>query len=331
MSNLARADGNARDREGETPAEPPAVSGSAGASPSRPKLRVLSRDESRSVPKVVVITGASAGIGAAVAREASRLGYLLAITARRGDRLETLAEELRRNGTRVEVIPADLNDYGSPEWIVSETLRRFGRLDVIINNAGLGLPTLFSESKPDEIRKQLEVNLVAPLLLIRHAIPSLIESRGMIINIGSAISCLPNPALGAYGATKAGLAYFNDALRREIGHRGVRVCLVEPGPVKTEFFDAFTKLGPEPGTYHPMLDSPSPWMSADVGIVAQRIVKLIERPKRRLSVRRRFVWPWRIVGFTFQIMPWLGDFVVGSVLKKYERLPVATTSDRNRT
>jgi uncharacterized protein len=281
-------------------------------------------------PKVVVITGASAGIGAAVAREAAKLGYALVLTARRADRLERLAAELRLEGSTVEIVAADLDLEGAPEHIVSEAIRNFGRIDVVINNAGIGLPTLFLESKPDEIRRQIEVNLVAPLLLTRRALPFLIDSRGMIINVGSAISCLPNPALGAYGTTKAGLAYFSTALRREIGHRGVRVCLVEPGPVKTEFFDAFTKLGPEPGTYHPMLDAPSEWMSADVGVVAQRIVRLIERPKRRLSVRRRFVWPWRMVGLTFQTFPWLGDLVVASVLKKYERMAPGSATDRNR-
>lgn len=273
--------------------------------------------------KVVLITGASAGIGEAVARAAATKGYTLALTARRADRLERLSGELDVESL---VIPAALEDPATPERVVSEVVGRFGRLDVLINNAGFGLPTLFADSEPEEIRRQLDVNFVAPVLVARFAIPHLLESRGVIINVGSAITGLANPALGAYGATKAGIAYFSSALRRELRHKGVQVCLVEPGPVKTEFFDAFTRLGPSPGTYHPMLDAPSGWMSAPVDDVAARIVRLIERPKRRLSVRRRFVWPWRLLGGVFQVVPWLGDAAVSSVVRFYDGRDPRTTS-----
>src|SRR5207302_5599783 len=138
----------------------------------------------------------------------------------------------------------------------------------------------------------------------------LIERRGTIINIGSAITSVASSALGAYGATKAGLAYWNDALRREVRHKGVNVCLVEPGPVKTEFFAALMTLAPPGGEYNPLLDAPAPWMSAQVEEVARRIVRLIERPKRRLSVLRRFVWPFRLLGGLFQVCPPLGDLAL---------------------
>jgi len=276
-------------------------------------------------PKVVLITGASSGLGAAVARAAARKGYALALTARRADRLEALAAEVGGPTVETLVIPAALDDPGAPERVVAETVAHFGRLDVLVNNAGFGLPTLFADSEPDEIRRQLDVNLVAPLLLARHALPHLTPRRGVIINVGSAITCVANPALGAYGASKAGLAYWSSALRRELRHRGVSVCLVEPGPVKTEFFDAFTRLGPEPGTYHPMLDAPSGWMSAGVDEVAGRVVRLIERPKRRLSVLKRFVWPWRLLGGLFQVWPGLGDAAVSSVVRFYEGKDPRTT------
>jgi short-subunit dehydrogenase len=270
--------------------------------------------------KVVLVTGASAGIGAAVAREAARRGYRLALTARRGDRLERLAEQLMSadNGGEVLVLPAALDDPDSLERLVADTLARFGRLDVVVNNAGFGLPTLFADADPDEIRRQLEVNLVAPLVLTRYALPALIESRGVIVNVGSAITCVPNPALGAYGTTKAGLGYWSYALRRELKSKGVRVCLVEPGPVKTEFFDAIMGRVDRPDGYHPMLDAPSPWMSARVEDVACRIVNLFERPKRRLSVLKRVVWPFRLIGGLFQVWPALGDAAVTSILGHYE-------------
>ena len=282
----------------------------------------------KSEVKVVVVTGASAGIGASVAREAARKGYSLVLVARRVDRLERLAAEIHTSAAAILILPMDLADPDAPQRIVAASLNRFGKLDVLINNAGIGLPTLFAESNPEEIRTQIEVNLIAPLMLIRHALPALLESGGMIINVGSAISALPNPALGAYGTTKAALAYFSSALRRELLHKGVQVCLVEPGPVKTEFFEAFTKLGPVPGMYHPMLDAPAPWMSARVEVVAKRIVHLIERPKRRLSVLKRFVWLWRSLGLIFQFCPALGDVAVSFVVRHSERPDPLTIKDR---
>jgi short-subunit dehydrogenase len=270
--------------------------------------------------RVVLVTGASAGIGAAIARALPRQGYTrLALTARRGDRLERLAEELRPQGAEVLTIAADLEDPAAPEQIVAATLGHFGALDVLINNAGFGLPTVFAEAPPADLRRQLEVNLVAPLLLARRALPALIERRGTILNIGSAIACVPNSALGAYGTTKAGLAYWNDALRRELSHKGVKVCLVEPGPVRTEFFAALTTLAPPGGEYNPLLDAPRPWMTAGVEQVAARIVRLIERPRRRLSVLRRFVWPFRLLGGVFRLCPPLGDLALSSMTQHFER------------
>lgn len=281
--------------------------------------------------RVALLTGASAGIGASIARELARQGFDLVLTARREDRLRQLAEELRkpseknpesepgRDPIEVLIVPSTLEDPTTPERLVAETVARFGRLDVLINNAGFGLPTLFADADPTDVRRQLEVNFVAPLMLSRHALPHLLERRGMIINVGSAISCVANSALGAYGATKAGLAYWNDALRRELHHKGVRVCLVEPGPVKTEFFSALEKLAPENGEYNPLLDAPAPWMSARVDDVARRIVRLIEHPQRRLSVPRRFVWPWRMLGGLFRIWPWLGDLGLSTMTKHFDK------------
>jgi uncharacterized protein len=270
--------------------------------------------------KVVLVTGASAGIGRAVARELARQGYRrLVLTARRGDRLEQLADELRPLGAEVETIVADLEDPAAPERIVAGALGRFGGLDVLVNNAGFGLPTVFSEADPDDLRRQLEVNLLAPLLLARLALPSLIERRGTLINVGSAITYLPNSGLGAYGAAKAGLGYWNDALRTELRHKGVKVCLVEPGPVESEFFDALMTLAPPGGRYNPLLDAPLPWMAARADDVARRMVRLIEHPKRRLQVLRRVVWPFRILGGLFRVCPPLGDLLLSTLTQHLER------------
>ena len=258
--------------------------------------------------KSVLITGASSGIGAAVAREFARAGHNLAITARRADRLEQLAAELEGSGSEVLVLPASLEDPDAPERLIAATVARFDRLDVLVNNAGYGIPSLFGDSDPLEIRRQFEVNLVAPMLLARWAIPHLVESGGTVINVGSAITAVPNPIFGVYGTTKAALAWWNDALRRELLGRGVRVCLVEPGPVETEFFVALRDL--VPGASGRILDAPPRILHTTSEVAARRIARLVDRPRRRLSVLRRVVWPVRMIGLLFRLWPWLGDFAI---------------------
>ncbi len=264
---------------------------------------------------VILITGASAGLGSELARRAGPAEKSRCRSSRlraRGDRLDELARELTRAepGLQVLTIAADLADPATPARLVEEIMKGFGGLDVLVNNAGLGLPTMFLDAEPEQLTAQLAVNLTAPLLLTRLCLPSLVERKGMIINIGSAITCVANSALGAYGATKAGLAYWNDALRRELAPLGVKVCLVEPGPIKTEFMDALSTRVPEGGRTHPILDNAVPWMSASAGMVARRIVRLLEHPRRRVSVPKRFVWPFRIVGFLARLCPPLGDRLV---------------------
>ena len=190
----------------------------------------------------MLLTGASAGIGAALARELARRGHRRARTARRADRLERLAEELRAGGAEVAAFPVDLAEADALGELVAGVVARFGGLEVLINNAGFGLPQLFGRSDVDDLRRQVAVNLTAPIVLTRHALPHLLVARGTVINVGSAITAVANPIYGVYGTTKAALAYWNDALRRELRHRGVQVCLVEPGPVDTEFFDAVQAL-----------------------------------------------------------------------------------------
>ncbi|RUL87428.1 SDR family NAD(P)-dependent oxidoreductase [Tautonia sociabilis] len=279
--------------------------------------------------KVVLITGASAGLGAAVARELAGRGHRLALVARRADLLERVAEEIRSRGGTAACLPDDLADPGAPARIVEAVSRHFGTLDVLINNAGIGLPDFFGRSDPDALRRQVEVNLTAPLVLARLALPMLIESKGIVVNIGSGIVRLPNPSLGAYGATKAGLSYWTDALRRELRHLGVRVCLVELGPVETEFFDAVGRLeggdrgllGPTPAgfVYNAMRDRPPGLMMAPLSEAARRIAGLVDAPRPLLAVSRRVIWPVRLAGAFFGLLPVLADLAVSGMIRRVDR------------
>lgn len=279
---------------------------------------------------VVLITGASAGLGAALACELARgrRAPAIVLAARRLDRLERLAGELRKIDPTIIVatVAVDLADPEGPGRLAREVVDRFGGVDVLINNAGLGLPTQFADADPALIVRQVAVNFTAPLLLTRHCLPSLVERRGQIINIGSAITCVANSALGAYGATKAGLAYWNDALRREVAGTGVRVCLVEPGPIRTEFMDAIESMVTDGGRTDPILDNAAPWMTAEVWDVSRRVVGLLDRPRRRISMLRRLVWPFRLLGVIARLCPPLGDRVVVTLSRRPLSSP-ATAKD----
>ncbi len=279
--------------------------------------------------QVTLLTGASAGLGAAIARELTRQGHRLALVARRVDRLEALAAEIQELGGSALTLPADLADPDNALSLIASTIEHFGQLDVLINNAAFGLPEYFGHSCPKAIHRQLEVNLQAPLLLTRSALPHLIESRGIVINIGSAVIRVANPIFGVYGTTKAALKYWNDALRREVRHRGVRACFVELGPINTDFFEAVGQLeGGEPALgirpppdslYNAMRDRPPKLTMIDAESAARRIASLVERPRTRIAVPRRVVWPMRIIGSLLGIFPWLADLAISGMIQRVER------------
>jgi short-subunit dehydrogenase len=293
--------------------------------------------------RTILITGASSGLGAALALALAPHGHRLALTARRGDLLDGLAREVRDLGGEALVVPADLADRDAPARIVSAVVEGFGGIDVLINNAGLGLPRYYAQCDPDALRDQIAVNLAAPILLTRHALPHLLAARGTVINIGSAVTTVANPILGVYGATKAGLAYWNDALRRELGHHGLRVCFVDLGPVDTGFFAAVRRrassrgehpLGIDPppdALYNALRDRPPALMEASVEEAARRIIRLVDRPKRRLSLLRRIVWPIRVVGALFHVFPAMGDLAISAMIRRVEREEAAASVSPSRT
>jgi short-subunit dehydrogenase len=208
-------------------------------------------------------------------------------------------------------------------------METFGSLDVLINNAGMGLTDYFGRCDPADLRRQIDVNLTAPLLTARAALVPLARSRGVVINIGSAITTVANPVFGAYGATKAALSYWSDALRRELRHHGVRVCHVDLGPVETGFFDAVRSLdgGPEALGIHPppdrlynaVRDRPPRIMTLRVEHAARRVARLVDHPRRRLALPRRVVWPMRLVSAVFALAPGLGDLAVASMIRRVDR------------
>jgi len=195
---------------------------------------------------VALITGSSSGIGEAAARSLAKRKAHVILTARRKDRLDALAEEIRAmgNGAEALVIPSDLNAPGEVDRIAREALAWKGRLDVLVNNAGIGKTRLLETLDPEtEILPQIKLDLIVPILLTRALLPAMLARHsGCVINITSVAGLVTLPAFSVYSAAKYGLRGFNDALRRELRGQGIDVCLVCPGVVRTEFGNHSTRI-----------------------------------------------------------------------------------------
>jgi hypothetical protein len=188
--------------------------------------------------KWALVTGASAGIGAALARELAKHGAKLILTARRRDRLETLAAELTARGTEVRIVTADLNDPGAPQKIYDATEGAGFTIDILINNAGLGQYGAFCASPIEQELSQVRVNCEAMVRLTRLFVPRMVERRrGWVLVLASTASFQPVPYISTYAATKVFDRFFALGMAAEVARFGVKVTALCPGPTESEFFD----------------------------------------------------------------------------------------------
>jgi NADP-dependent 3-hydroxy acid dehydrogenase YdfG len=184
--------------------------------------------------RVMLITGASSGIGAATARAAAAAGWQLVLGARSMDRLEALATEL---GDGALPVQCDVTDWEQQQAMVSQALERFGRLDVAFANAGFGAARGFLKESPEHWRAMVLTNVYGAALTIRATLPALKESRGHLVLTGSVAGRRALPG-SLYSATKWAVTAMGEAARQELNDTGVRVTLIEPGMVDTPFFSS---------------------------------------------------------------------------------------------
>lgn len=188
---------------------------------------------------VVLVTGASSGIGLEIARLVAPRAKGLVLVARRTDRLETLAKELGRDGLRIECIGCDLSKAGEVERLVSVLGERGLAIDVLVNNAGVGLMGVFDRNDPEKLRAMIELNVTSLTLLTRALLPGMVaHDRGGILNISSTFGFAVMPTFATYLATKHYVTGFTEALVADLAGTNVVVTQVCPGPVATEFEQA---------------------------------------------------------------------------------------------
>jgi short-subunit dehydrogenase len=221
-----------------------------------------------------LITGASAGIGEAMARELASRGHGVTLVARRGDRLRALTAELsERHGVRAEGLDADLGDPAAREQLASHVAELGLEVEVLVNNAGFGASGNLAACGRDALLTMLRVNCEALLDLQALHLPAMVErGRGVVINIASTAAFQPMPGTATYGATKAFVLSLSEAVHEELKGTGVTVTAVCPGPVKTEFMEVA-------GIAHAEDQLPNVfWMESDA--VAKAAVDGAERGKR---------------------------------------------------
>lgn len=251
--------------------------------------------------RCAIITGASAGLGVRVARALAREGMNLVLAARSADALEAVAAELRGLGVRAIAVPTDVADDSQLTRLVDRTLAEFGAIDVLVNNAGIEAFRSFHEIDPQDIRKTIDVNLTAALVLTRFVLPHMDRAgRGHVVNMASTAG-KQGPAYGAaYGASKAGMIAFTQALRTEYHGTGVSASVVCPG---------FASDGGIYEVIRQRVGHSVPWYvgSTTAEAVARAVVKAIKYDRPDLIVN---VPALRPVFALCQAFPRIGEWIV---------------------
>ncbi|HEX9038791.1 MAG TPA: SDR family NAD(P)-dependent oxidoreductase [Ktedonobacterales bacterium] len=214
---------------------------------------------------VALVTGASSGIGAATATELARRGARVVLVARRADRLAQLVAAITDAGGAATALSADVSDIAGLGKLAEDAADVYGRVDALINNAGIGTGKSYVNTDPAAITQMVSVNLLAPLMLTRLLLPGMLErKRGAIVCIASVAGHVAIEPL--YSATKFGLRGFALSLRREIRASGVNVSVVSPGFIRTELTASMRGRLPGPG------------------VVANTIAGLLTHPRREVVI-----------------------------------------------
>jgi len=232
----------------------------------------------------IILTGASEGIGRALALALASRGARLALAARDRERLESLAQECRARGGEALAIPTDVTNQQDLEWLVAETVKSFGGLDAVIHNAGITMWSRFDALQDFTIFERImEVNYLAPVRLTALTLPHLRQSRGLIVAIASLAGLTGVPERSGYAASKHAMIGFFDSLRIELAGTGVDVSVVAPDFVVSEIHKRAIGPDGEPLGASPMMQRKI--MTADE--CAARIVRAMEKRQRLLLMSRR--------------------------------------------
>jgi len=250
--------------------------------------------------QVALITGASSGIGAALARELARQGADVVLAARRADRLAAVAREVEGLGRRAVVVACDVTVDGDVERAAAQAHERFGRLDVVVANAGFGVVGPVEALALDDYRRQFETNVFGVLRTVHATLPYLRGARGRLVILGSVSGWIATPRSSPYAMSKFAVRALADALGHELAPAGVSVTHVSPGLVASEI-----RRVDNAGRFQPDADEPAPaWLIMPAERAAHLIVRAARRRRRqvvitahgRVGVLLQRLCPWLVAG-----------------------------------
>jgi NADP-dependent 3-hydroxy acid dehydrogenase YdfG len=228
--------------------------------------------------KVVVVTGASSGIGAATALALAREGAAVCLAARRTDRLREVEEEILAKGGRALAVPTDVTDQEEVEGMVAASTEALGPTDILVNNAGVMLLSPLEQVRVEDWDRMVDVNLKGVLYGIAAVLPGMIErGSGHIVNVGSVAGRRPFPAGSVYSATKFAVRALTAGLQLELSsHHGIRVTDVQPGVVATEL----TEHIPDQAVRDAFAERTAEWRPLEAEDVAQAVLYAVTAPDR---------------------------------------------------
>ena len=280
--------------------------------------------------RVAVVTGASSGIGEATARSLAGRGFRVVAAARRGDRLEALAKEHSQQGRDVQPVTCDLAHDSATSSLVQTAMSAFGRIDVLVNNAGYSPGGAVEHFSRESLRHIFDVNLLSALQLIGEVAPIMrAQGGGRIINVGSLGGIVPAPLAVAYGASKAGLDIATRGLRFELAPWRITVSLVVPGFVDTEVFDNARK-----GAEHLRSDPENPYRqlfldldefakkNLESALPPSRVAEVITRAATAKRPRFRYYAPIS-AGLQARFMSLLPETWANALLMRVYKIPRA--------
>ena len=235
--------------------------------------------------RVVVVTGASSGIGAALARALAKRGATLALVARRAERLHALAAEIAAAGGSASVHPGDVADRAAVERSAEEVLHQHGRVDGLVNSAGFVHHGLVKDHPPADAARLIEVNVLGTLAWTQALLPGLRAQRGWIVNVSSFAGLIPQPDEAVYSASKAAVTAFSAALGQEVAPLGIHVLAVHPVLVRTEMFTPEV-MARMPG------GSEGRFISAEA--FAEETLAALSKRERSVVIPRAYRWVVRL-------------------------------------
>ncbi|WP_369902721.1 SDR family oxidoreductase [Bacillus manliponensis] len=256
--------------------------------------------------KVVVITGASSGIGEEVAMQVAKEGAVPVLIARTEAKLQTLQQKIKTTySVSCYYYVLDVSREVEVQNVFTNILRDIGHIDILVNNAGFGIFKTFDDASLDEVKNMFDVNVFGLVACTKAALPYMLKKNaGHIINIASLAGKIATPKSSAYAATKHAVLGFTNSLRMELVNKNIHVTAVNPGPIDTNFFD----IADESGTY---VKSVGRYMLKP-NYVAEQIVKAMKTKKREVNLPK-----WMGMGpVIFALFPKLFERVAGKSLSK---------------